>query len=98
MAKTKQHSKVSKKRAAPEQELDSVYFLKLVMYMIVGAQWLRFTDASGATTVTVPIGLFIGMAFALHDHFRIDRKIEFAVLLVATMVGFYASVGLSVAV
>lgn len=95
MAKTKSKSKnVSK--VLKEQELDSIYFLKLVMYLIIGAQWLRFTDASGATTMAVPIGLIAGMGFALHDHFRIDRKIEFAVLLVAMLVGFYSQIGVFV--
>lgn len=77
------------------QELDGVYFLKLVLYLIIGAQWLHVTNAAGQTTIAFPLGLLIGMAFALHDHFRIDRKIEFALLLVATMVGFYAQIGLN---
>lgn len=89
MAKTK------KQKTASDQELDGVYFLKLVMYLIIGAQWLRFTNSAGQTTLALPVGLIIGMAFALHDHFKIDRKIEFAVLLVATMVGFYALIGLN---
>ncbi len=88
--KTKSASKVIK-----DQELDGVYFLKLVMYLIIGAQWLRFNNGSGQTTLALPIGLIVGMAFALHDHFKIDRKIEFALLLVATMVGFYAMIGLN---
>ena len=80
-----------------EQELDSVYFLKLVMYLILGTQWLRLTNGAGQTVLTLPIGLAVGMGFALHDHFRIDRKIEFAVLLVAMLVGFYAQIGLTFA-
>ena len=79
---------------AKDQELDGVYFLKLVMYVIIGAQWLRFNNSSGQTILALPIGLVVGMVFALHDHFKIDRKIEFAVLLVAAMVGFYAMIGL----
>ncbi len=85
-------NKPSKKTA----ELDSVYFLKLVMYLIVGAQWLQINGANGKFSFSLPIGLLFGMAFALHDHFQIDRKIEFAVLLIAALIGFYAAVGISV--
>lgn len=84
------------KRQERDQELDGVFFLKLVMYLVLGSQWLRLTDDAGTLRLSLPVGLFIGVIFAVHDHFRIDRKIEFAVLLIAAMVGFYAMVGLSV--
>ena len=84
MAKTKKRQKAS-------QELDSVYLLKLVLYLIIGAQWLRLT--TGNNQIPLPLGLFIGALFASHDHFRIDRKIEYAVLLVAMLVGFWSQAG-----
>lgn len=76
------------------QELDSVYLLKLVLYLIIGAQWIRFTNTAGTSQIPIPIGFIIGILFASHDHFRIDRKIEFAVLLVAMLVGFFAQIGI----
>lgn len=88
--------KVKRSKATTEQELDGVYFLKLVLYLVVGTQWLRFTNSSGQSTFVLPVGLIIGMAFALHDHFKIDRKIEFAVLLIASVIGLAAQIGLSV--
>lgn len=88
MVKTK---KPSNHRASAE--LDSVYLLKLVLYLIVGAQWIRFESAAGTTQVPIPFGLIIGLLFAAHDHFKIDRKIEFAVLLVAMFIGFWSQVG-----
>ena len=87
---------IKRKRAKQNnQELDGVYFLKLVMYLIIGAQWLRISNNAGQTILALPIGLIIGMAFALHEHFKIDRKIEFAMLLISTMVGFYALIGIN---
>jgi hypothetical protein len=74
-------------------EPDSAYFLKLVLYVIVGAQWLRVTTTSGAQ-FPLPVGLVLGLLFASHEHFQVDRKIQYAILLVATMVGFFAQVGL----
>lgn len=75
------------------QELDSVYLLKLVLYLIVGSLWIRFQTVSSSTIVPVPIGLVIGIMFAMHDHFRIDRKIEYGVLLLSMLIGFWSQVG-----
>jgi len=89
MAKTK---KKAKKLAV---ELDSVYVLKLVMYLIIGTLWLRIGRADG-NSIPVPVGLAIGLLFAMHEHFKIDRKIEYAVLLVAMLVGFWSQIGLMI--
>lgn len=75
------------------QELDSVYVLKLVMYLIVGAQWVRFENTGGGMQIPIPVGFIAGLLFAAHEQFQIDRKIEFAVLLVAMFVGFWSQVG-----
>jgi hypothetical protein len=74
-------------------ELDGVYILKLVLYLLVGSQWLHLTIKSG-TQVQIPLGALIGLLFAAHEHFRIDRKIEYAVLLVAMFVGYWLPMGL----
>jgi len=74
----------------PEQ--DSTYFLKLVLYLIVGSQWLKIVLDSG-WQIPIPVGALIGLLFAAHDHFSIDRKIEYAVLLVAMFVGFWVPLG-----
>jgi hypothetical protein len=96
MAKTK---KSSKKTSLPQsQRLDSVYLLKLVLYLILGSQWLRFIDAGDTWQVPVPIGLIVGILFAMHDHFQIDRKIEYAMLLLAMFVGFWAQIGVYVTI
>lgn len=84
------------KKAAKGSELDSVYVLKLVMYIIVGSLWVRFKAQNGNFNIPVPIGLLIGLLFAWHEHFQIDRKIEYAILLVAMVVGFWSGIGLSV--
>ena len=76
------------------RELDGVYVLKIVLYLIIGAQWIRLTDAELATQIPLPVGLLIGGLFAMHDHFRIDRKIEYAILLIASLVGFWSQTGL----
>ncbi|MBW3538407.1 hypothetical protein KY386_02855 [Candidatus Parcubacteria bacterium] len=70
-------------KKAFKPETDSVYFLKILLYLILGLLWLR---RDGKTII--PIGLLLGLLFAHHDHFQIDRKIEYAILLVAALLAF----------
>lgn len=92
MPKNKQSiRRAAKKQSA--QELDGVFFLKLVLYMILGSMWLKFTH-NDALSLPIPLGVIIGLFFTSHEHFQIDRKIEYAVLLVAMLVGYLAPYGL----
>jgi hypothetical protein len=83
------------KKYIKTKELDSVYFLKLVLYLIIGSMWLKITQGETAQ-IPVPIGLGIGLLFASHEHFQIDRKVEIAVLLIAMLIGFWAPFGIFV--
>lgn len=87
MAKTKKKN---------NQELDSVYVLKLVLYLILGSQWIRITRSD--TQIPIPYGLIIGLIFASHDHFKIDRKIEYALLLASMFVGFWLPIGYEIVI
>ena len=82
-----------RKHKSSPQELDSVYLLKLVLYMILGSIWIKVTK-NDVVHVPIPIGFLIGVIFTTHEHFKIDRKIEYAVLLVAMLIGFWAPFGL----
>jgi hypothetical protein len=76
----------------PQTELDSTYILKVLMYLIVGSLWLKVTLKSGSE-MPLPVGALIGLLFAAHDHFQIDRKIEYAVIIVAMFIGFWIPTG-----
>lgn len=82
------------KRKSAKKETDGVYILKIVLYLIVGSQWLWIVDAELTKQIPIPIGLIIGGLFAMHDHFQIDRKIEYALLLGAAFVGFWSQTGI----
>lgn len=86
----------TKKKTPKRPELDSVYLLKLVLYLIIGAQWIRITK--GSTQYPVPIGFALGLLFASHDHFQIDRKIEYAFLLLAMFIAFWLPLGLEITI
>ena len=93
MAKTS----VKKSRQPQSDEPDSVYFLKLVVYIVLGSFWLKFASPLPVGDFLVqgfPLGLLIGLVFAHHEHFQLDRKIEYAVLVVATIVSFYLPSGI----
>lgn len=86
MAKAK-----TKNSRRPARESDSTYFLKLVLFFVCGAQWLFLKS-----TVPLPLGLAVGLLFASHEHFQIDRKIEYAILLVAAALGIWLHAGLQI--
>ncbi len=87
MAKTKNRPTSS--------DVDMIYFLKLTVYLVLGSLWLKITDGQN-TQLPIPVGFLIGLVLASHDHVQIDRKIGFAVLLVAMLIGFWAPFGIYV--
>jgi hypothetical protein len=72
---------MSKKKAVAK-EADSVYFLKILMYFVFGTIWIKYNGI-----VIFPIGLVLGALMAQHDHFAIDRKVEYAILIIAALMG-----------
>lgn len=86
------------KRKSKKNETDSAYLLKIVLYFIVGTFWVRIIniDAGPFKDLSLPLGLVIGVSFASHEHFQIDRKLEYAILLVATFISFYLPVGIRI--
>jgi|AntRauTorckE6833_2_1112554.scaffolds.fasta_scaffold00439_16 hypothetical protein len=78
-------------------ETDSTFFLKIVMYFIIGSLWLYF-DGSNSFLAAVPVGLLLGLFFVRHDHFAIDRKIEYVVLLISALLSYVLPVGVAIAV
>lgn len=91
MAKRKTSSKKS------SSEPNSVYFLKILLFFILGTLWIRILNVHVGPFAhfSLPVGLFVGLLFASHEHFMIDSKIEFAVLIVATFISFYLPVGIT---
>jgi len=78
MSKAKPARKSAKNSSA--RETDNYYFLKILVYFVVGTVWIKLNGI-----VILPIGLLVGILLAQHDKFMIDRKIEYAVLLVSAL-------------
>ena len=93
-AQTKPSRKsASVKRTQSSAEPDGAFFLKIVLYLVIGSQWMWLVNPEQTKQIPLPLGLLIGLWFASHDHFQIDRKIEYAILLIAAFVGFWAHAG-----
>lgn len=70
-----------KKPPAPK-ETDNEYFLKILLYFVLGTIWVKYNGH-----VILPVGLLLGAAFAQKDRLAIDRKVEYAILLIASLMG-----------
>lgn len=78
-------------------EPDSIYFLKLVIYILLGVFWIKFHAPISLGPFIFngfPIGLFIGLYLASRDRFQIDRKIEYAILIIFTLLSYFLPVGI----
>lgn len=71
-------------------EKDALYALKLVIFFILGCLWIQVGGEGG---VPLPIGLIFGLVLTTHEHFIIDRKIEYLVLLIAAILSFIEPIG-----
>lgn len=90
---------MSTKRSAPRRraESDGAYVLKLVVYVVLGSLWIRLAHPLAIGDFQIagfPLGFFLGLIFASHDHFQIDRKIEYALLVIMMIVTYFLPAGI----
>jgi uncharacterized transporter YbjL len=79
--------------ATTTDAMDGLYLLKLLLFLLLGSLWVKVSNGN-SINLGLPVGLIVGLIFASHEHFRIDRKIEYAVLLAAMLFGYFAPYGL----
>lgn len=84
-----------KSKKLSKSEPDSAFLLKVVMYLVIGAQWLRI-EKFPDWQIPIPVGLLIGLFYASHDHFKLDRKMEYVLLLLVSFVSFWLPIGIIV--
>lgn len=92
MAKTKL---TARKKSTNTTSFEGVYLFKMVLYLLLGSIWVKASNGD-SIDIGIPLGLIVGLAFTFHEHFQIDRKIEYAILLVAMLFGYFAPYGLYV--
>ena len=79
-------------------ESDSTYFLKLVIYVLLGTLWLKFAQPIewlGIPLGGIPIGMVVGLLLVRYrEKYQSDRKIWYAVLLVVTIISHFVPAGI----
>ena len=82
------------KQQQQTEALDGVFVLKMLFYLILGMQWVWFTNDMDQVALVLPVGPALGVLFARHEHFQIDRRIEYTILLLSGAVSFLLGVGI----
>lgn len=97
MAKKQRKIVSKKKNNSSDGESDGAYFLKIVLYIILGSLWVKFgtpLEIGDFVLNGIPLGLMIGLVFAHHDHFQVDRKIEYVLLVGVTILAYFYPSGI----
>lgn len=95
--KRRKIKKVQVKKQTINTESDGEYFLKLVLYVVLGSLWIKFHAPLSIGPLVLsglPFGLFLGMIFASRDHFQVDRKIAYAILIVMAVITYFLPAGI----
>lgn len=92
--RTKMTTKNLNREIYKNQRIYSIFFLKFVLYMMLGIVWLRLGMQIGPLRV-LPIGLAIGLVFTMFERFRIGRRIEIIILIAATVISYFTPVGVT---
>lgn len=97
--KQKRHNTTNKTHSRQVAvESDGMYFLKLVLVFLLGTFWLKFEAplSLGSFVLTgVPLGFLAGIIIVSRfEHFQIDRKIWYAMLIVVTLISYFLPAGI----
>jgi len=97
--KTARGKAVSASRAGDRIfETDGTYFLKLVVFVLLGTLWLKFQQPLewlGIPIHGIPVGMLAGLILVRQfEKLQSDRKIWYAILLVVTIICYFVPAGI----
>jgi len=79
-------------------ESDGEYLLKLILSVLLGSFWLKFSQPFvwfGMTFNALPIGLVLGLiVVSQFERFQTDRKIWYAVIIVVGIISYFVPAGI----
>lgn len=79
-------------------ETDGTYFLKLVVCILLGTFWVKFSQPMlvfDRPLNGIPVGFLLGLVFiSLFEKLQADRKIWYAVLVIVTILCYFAPAGI----
>ena len=65
-------------------ESDFAFLIKSALYLILGTVWIGWGGLRW-----IPIGVIVGFGFSKIEVLRINRKIEYALLVVGALLGLF---------
>lgn len=78
-------------------ESDSTYFLKLVIFILLGTLWLKFEQPItwlGVPFNGIPVGLLVGLILVSRfEKSQANRKIWYAILIVVAIICYFVPAG-----
>lgn len=79
-------------------ESDSTYFLKLVIFVLLGTFWIKLGEPISLGIIPVaaiPVGLLLGLVLVRQfEKHQSDRKIWYAILLIVTIISNFTASGI----
>jgi hypothetical protein len=79
-------------------ESDGTYFLKLVVFVLLGTLWLKFgtpLEWGGIPVNGIPVGFLAGLLLVSRfEKYQSDRKIWYAILVVVTIISYFVPAGI----
>lgn len=79
-------------------ESDGTYFLKLVVFVLLGTLWFKFSQPVswlGVPLGGIPIGFLVGLLLVNRfEKYQSDRKIWYATLVVVTIICYFVPAGI----
>lgn len=96
--RSKSNAYFSRKGYEKLYENDSAFFLKLVVFIILSALWLRLKSPVGIGSFeiqAVPIGLLVALFLVLKlEKYQFNRKIWYATLILMSILTSFTPVGI----
>jgi len=81
-------------------ESDGTYFLKLVVFVLLGTFWIKFQYPItwlGMPLSAIPAGFLVGLILVNRfEKIQLDRKIWYAILIVVTIICYFVPAGILV--
>lgn len=98
--RTKSSELFSRKGNERIYEKDSAFFLKLVVFVLLSALWLRLKvplEFGSLTIQAIPVGLVIALLFVVKvERYQFNRKIWYVTLILMAILTSFTPVGVMI--
>ncbi|MBM3209909.1 hypothetical protein FJZ39_01010 [Candidatus Saccharibacteria bacterium] len=80
-------------------ERDSMFFLKLIIYIMLGSLWVAFSTplmfGDFFALTGIPVGLVVGLVLVMYtEKYQYNRKIWYSVLPIVAIISYFLPTGI----